>query len=75
MSVTKGAIEDDPYKVIVSGYESILESGDYANNDIAFRKVAIVIDEIEKDKELLKVNSSQATPNTWLKLDYFYTPL
>ena len=47
-SVRKVEVDDDPYEAMASGYESILGAEEETNNDATFRKVAVVMDEIER---------------------------
>ena len=42
-SIRKVEIEDDLYEAIASGYKSVLGAAEEDNDNIAFRKVAVVI--------------------------------
>ena len=63
-SISKIEIDDDPYKVMVSGYESILRAEEETNDDVTFRKVAVVTDEIEQGQEKVTEDGPQALPVT-----------
>ena len=63
-SVGKVAVNDNPYKVIVSRYESILGAEEETNDGITFRKVAMVMDKMEWGQEKVTEDGQQALPIT-----------
>ena len=52
--VEKVKIKNDTYEMIASGYDSILKSEHNIDENIAFRKVAMLMDEIEEKNIWLK---------------------
>ena len=70
-SFGKVAVDNDPYETIASRYESILRVEEETNDNITFRKVAVVMDEIEQDQEKVTEDGLQASPVIQSKLEYF----
>ena len=70
-SIGKVEVEDNLYQTIASEYESILGAIEEANNDITFRKVAVVMDEMKHGQHKVERDGPQVSPITWLKSEYF----
>ena len=70
-SVGKIAVDEDPYEMMAAGYESILGVDEENNDDVTFRKVAVMSDEMEQGRAKVTDDGPQASPVTRSKLEYF----